>query len=96
MRRPPSGLLGGMTALPGSEWTDAVRTPKPRLGSVRHVFTHFSLDLPIETRAKPFGNGWWHPLEQLSEAGLPSLYRRATELALQRRGQPLDELKSPT
>jgi len=82
VRRPPSGLLGAMAALPGSEWTEAAPAARNRLGSVRHVFTHFSLDLAVETRPEPAGEGWWHPLESLHEAGLPTLYRRAAELAL--------------
>ncbi|HEV8408346.1 MAG TPA: A/G-specific adenine glycosylase, partial [Sphingomicrobium sp.] len=80
-RRPPSGLLGGMAALPGNEWSDAQPVCK-MLGSIRHVFTHFSLDLFIERRPHPIGDGWWHSLERLEEAGLPTLYRRAAELAL--------------
>jgi len=82
VRRPPSGLLGGMAALPGSEWTDeAPPTPAP-LGTVHHVFTHFSLDLAVEPRPEPVDEGWWHPLDALDAAGLPTLYRRAAELAL--------------
>jgi A/G-specific adenine glycosylase len=82
VRRPAKGLLGGMAALPGSDWTEvqpAVRSP---LGTVRHVFTHFSLDLALEARPEPAGEGWWHPLDRLDEAGLPTLYRRAAELVL--------------
>jgi A/G-specific adenine glycosylase len=82
VRRPSKGLLGGMAALPGTDWTDVKRCSGPKLGSVRHVFTHFSLDLAIEARSEPVGQGWWQPLERLSDAGLPTLYRRAAELAL--------------
>ena len=32
--------------------------------------------------AEPVGEGWWHPIPTLGEAGLPTLYRRAAELAL--------------
>ena len=32
---------------------------------------------------EPIGEGWWHPLDKLAEAGLPTLYKRAAELALQ-------------
>lgn len=81
VRRPSKGLLGGMAALPGSEWTAAIPTCE-NLGSVRHVFTHFSLDLFLEQRSEPIGEGWWHSLGALGEAGLPTLYRRAAELAL--------------
>jgi A/G-specific adenine glycosylase len=82
VRRPQSGLLGAMAALPGSDWTDAQHASRNALGTVRHVFTHFSLDLAVEPRAEPAGEGWWHPLDRVHEAGLPTLYRRAAELAL--------------
>jgi A/G-specific adenine glycosylase len=82
VRRPAKGLLGGMAALPGGEWTPTRQEPAGAIGTVRHVFTHFSLDLTIVPRSEPVGDGWWQPLETLSEAGLPTLYRRAAELAL--------------
>ena len=60
-RRPDKGLLGGMSEVPGSDWTHdfdfepraAVRaTPARREwrrlpGVVRHVFTHFPLELTV-------------------------------------------------
>jgi A/G-specific adenine glycosylase len=82
VRRPSAGLLGGMAALPGSDWTEAPQPLRSPLGSVRHVFTHFSLDLAVEPRDEPAGEGWWHPRDGLDQAGLPTLYRRAAELAL--------------
>jgi A/G-specific adenine glycosylase len=61
--RPPKGLLGGMTEVPGTAWThdfdesralaDAPRLPGRRLrwrrlpGLVDHVFTHFPLELVV-------------------------------------------------
>lgn len=82
VRRPSSGLLGGMAALPGSDWgEEAPRRVKP-LGTIRHVFTHFSLDLRIVPKPEPVGDGWWQPLDRLAEAGLPTLYRKAAGLAL--------------
>jgi A/G-specific adenine glycosylase len=82
LRRPATGLLGGMAALPGGEWTETVPERVNALGTVRHIFTHFSLDLHIVLRADVQEEGWWHPLDRLSDAGLPTLYRKAAELAL--------------
>jgi A/G-specific adenine glycosylase len=82
VRRPASGLLGGMAALPGTDWTEAASPGRDTLASVRHVFTHFSLELAVEHRTEPVGDGWWHPIETLGEAGLPTLYRRAAEAAI--------------
>jgi A/G-specific adenine glycosylase len=82
VRRPPRGVFGGMAALPGPEWTEQAAASVNALGTVRHVFTHFSLDLAIVPRADPEGEGWWQPLDGLADAGLPTLYRRAADLAL--------------
>ena len=83
VRRPAKGLLGGMAALPGGDWSAEPQRPsRAALGTVRHVFTHFALDLRIERRDDRPDGGWWQPIDRLSEAGLPSLYRRAAELAL--------------
>jgi A/G-specific adenine glycosylase len=58
-RRPDTGLLGGMTEVPGSEWTNqfeetAALTQAPIQGEWRrvsgrviHVFTHFRLELNV-------------------------------------------------
>ena len=81
VRRPARGLLGGMPALPGSDWNDAL-PPSTSPLRVTHVFTHFRLELHIEHRAETVGDGWWQPLDQLGEAGLPTLYRKAAEAAL--------------
>jgi A/G-specific adenine glycosylase len=82
VRRPAKGMLGGMVALPGSEWTDIPQAVRASLGTVHHVFTHFALDLTIVRRSQPLGEGWWQPIETLAGAGLPTLYWRAAELAL--------------
>jgi len=82
VRRPAKGLLGGMPALPGSEWSDTAQPGSARLGSIRHVFTHFSLDLAIEARSEPVGDGWWQSIHKLADAGLPTLYRKAAALVL--------------
>ena len=82
VRRPASGLLGGMAALPGDEWGESAPCVGNAIGTVRHVFTHFSLDLHIVPRGEPVGEGWWQPLGALEAAGLPTLYRRAAALVL--------------
>jgi A/G-specific adenine glycosylase len=82
VRRPPKGMLGGMAALPGSEWTEAQNMPPQSCGTVHHVFTHFALDLVVVRRSEPVGEGWWQSIDTLAEAGLPTLYRRAAETSL--------------
>jgi A/G-specific adenine glycosylase len=81
VRRPAKGLLGGMAALPGPEWS-AERPCEHGFATVHHGFTHFTLDLHLVAHGKPGGDGWWQPLERIGEAGLPTLYRRAVEAAL--------------
>ena len=76
-----------MAALPGREWTEAHQPHPLRLGAVRHVFTHFSLDLEIVAMSEPVGNGGWHPIDRLADAGLPTLYRRAADVALGARAE---------
>lgn len=85
VRRPVRGLLGGMAALPGTHWVEGAPPLRKASNVVRHVFTHFSLDLAVERCGDPVGEGWWEPLEHLGEAGLPTLYRKAAELMLTRR-----------
>ena len=80
VRRPSRGLLGGMAALPGSEWTaQPTSMPLSIVATVRHVFTHFELRLTIAAAAEPVGEGWWQAVETIGDAGLPTLYRRAAE-----------------
>ncbi|WP_114229058.1 MULTISPECIES: A/G-specific adenine glycosylase [Sphingomonas] len=86
-RRPATGLLGGMAALPGPEWSEARPAANP-LAVHRHGFTHFTLDLLVVPRGEPEGDGWWQPLATLAEAGLPTLYRRAVEAALAAEREP--------
>jgi A/G-specific adenine glycosylase len=85
VRRPPIGLLGGMAALPGGDWSEFLEIPGNAIATVRHVFTHFSLDLHLVPRDEPEGEGWWQSVDRFAEAGLPTLYRRAAELALEAR-----------
>jgi A/G-specific adenine glycosylase len=84
VRRPSRGLLGGMAALPGDDWS----AEGPFLGAaarVRHVFTHFALELAIVELPAPVGEGWWQPLDTLDQAGLPTLYRHAASAMFESR-----------
>jgi len=84
-RRPSRGLLGGMAALPGMDWSPDAPAP-PTLATVSHGFTHFTLDLHVIARASsPDEKGWWQPLDRIADAGLPTLYARAVEAVLARK-----------
>lgn len=88
-RRPERGLLGGMLGFPGDGW-DGAGGPAPvvadwRLaGEVRHTFTHFHLILSVqiaETVAPPL-RGEWGAAPGFRPADLPTLMRKAHDLAL--------------
>jgi len=85
VRRPAKGMLGGMAALPGPEWTDEPLPTPHDIGHVTHVFTHFRLELRVVPASVPAGEGWWQPTDRLSDAGLPTLYRRAVDSVLSSR-----------
>ncbi|MFN3912865.1 A/G-specific adenine glycosylase [Hyphomonas sp.] len=88
VRRPPSGLLGGMLALPGPDWSETRAPSHPPLaadwteaGEVRHVFTHFSLQLTVWTaqvRDADLPDGFWAAEDQA--AGLPTVFSKAAAL----------------
>lgn len=93
--RPGTGMLGGMRALPDDGWSaqrdGSGAAPLPGagapLGTVRHVFTHAALTLEVvPLDGEPEGEGQWWPLDRIGEAGLPTLYARAAQLALAQRG----------
>jgi len=86
VRRPDSGVLGGMAALPGTEFGDAPAAT-PGIATVRHVFTHFELELIVGEASQPVGEGWWQPIATLDNAGLPTLYRRAVDAVLSQRAK---------
>lgn len=85
IRRPDKGLLGGMAALPTTEWdsrkdgaTGIDSAPYTadwqESGLVKHTLTHFHLELEVwKTKgASPSGDGWWG-----NEADLPTVFRKA-------------------
>lgn len=89
--RPPKGLLGGMAALPSTEW--AVHKPESTpphpgewraLGQITHGFTHFELHLSVAALIlpqKPEISGQWRP-RCLVTKGLPTVFTKAATLAL--------------
>lgn len=95
-QRPDNGLLGGMTEVPGTDWTTAY-APSPAdapfaanwqaAGTVIHVFTHFRLELNVfcarvaAVKKAPSGCRW-APAASLSTEALPSVMRKAIEAAL--------------
>ena len=94
-RRDLSGLLGGMAELPTTKWVggddgaqlhDAapVDADWREAGTVRHVFSHFALELKVLAArsgdASPAGDGWWHPIDDLDNAGLSSVMLKAARL----------------
>ncbi|MBS0504066.1 MAG: A/G-specific adenine glycosylase [Proteobacteria bacterium] len=94
--RPARGLLGGMRALPTSGWGDSPGLDEAPVAAdwrmldppVRHVFTHFSLDLGVAVarvaRVNVEGGEWW-PIARLGDAGLPTVFDKAARLALEAR-----------
>ncbi len=96
VRRPPRGLLGGMLALPSTEWRAAplsradVEGAAPiaaawrSCGAIEHVFTHFSLTLQVwraET-AEEIDGVLWAGRSRLD--GLPSVFLKAARAGLDR------------
>ncbi len=101
-RRPPEGLLGGMTEVPSTDWgadlpgEGAARAAAPAAvpwqalaGQVRHTFTHFHLELAVWVgRARDWQElaGFWVLPERLGEAGLPSVMQKVARHALKAGG----------
>ncbi len=95
VRRPARGLLGGMLALPTGPWTEAGDAPGlagapadgawADAGHVRHIFTHFALDLRVvvlrDPRAARCAGEWW-PVDAIADAGMPTLFAKAAERAM--------------
>jgi A/G-specific adenine glycosylase len=94
-RRPPAGLLGGMTELPGTDWraepwsaAEALPlAPMPAewqpAGQVRHGFTHFELTIDLfgACVARIDAPGFARPIAALAREALPSVMRKCVSLA---------------
>ena len=97
-RRPPSGLLGGMLEVPGTEWGDKMPSEAAALrkaplsaqwrwcdGMVRHVFTHFALELRVActvVKGRPLKDAEWVSIDRLGAVALPSVMQKVAKLAL--------------
>jgi A/G-specific adenine glycosylase len=101
-RRPDKGLLAAMMEVPGSDWThdfditNALRSA-PRLahvkwqrlpGVVRHVFTHFPLELVVFVTQVPRATAApkvarWVKLGDLPNEALPNVMRKVLAYALE-------------
>ena len=94
-RRPPTGLLGGMTELPGSEWravpweTQEALALAPMkalwrsVGAVRHGFTHFEVSIVLfAARVERIeAIGFQRPIATLDGEALPSVMRKCVYMA---------------
>jgi A/G-specific adenine glycosylase len=96
-KRIESGLLGGMSEVPGTAWTarqdgqtEVGAAPFAadwkRCGEIRQVFTHFALTLTVyraDIDAHPAPDEhWWSPREQIAGEALPSVMKKVVEKAI--------------
>jgi A/G-specific adenine glycosylase len=100
-RRPEKGLLASMMEVPGSAWShdfdgtlalhsapELARARWRRLpGAVRHVFTHFPLELSVfvarvPRAAKPMIGARWVKIDDLAGEALPNVMRKVLAHAL--------------
>ncbi len=91
-KRKPSGLLGGMTELPGTEWRGdpwnalaeaPMAAPWRAAGQVVHVFTHFELRLEVYAAQVEVivADGFRVDAAGLADAALPSVMRKCVAVA---------------
>lgn len=86
-RRPDTGLLGGMLALPTTEWAENAPNGAPPLpadwqsvGEVRHTFTHFHLRMVVMwAQVEKLPAGAMDPREAV--AAMPTVFVKACRMA---------------
>ncbi len=95
-RRVEKGLLGGMTEVPGSDWTTVQPEFAPpikakwkkRPGIVEHTFTHFHLEVMVWVAENveaelPEDSYRWVPLPDVEGEALPTVMRKIVARALE-------------
>ena len=86
VKRPDKGLLGGMLGLPTSGWDGGEGSRPPvaadwrDVGTVRHVLTHFELELTV-MQADGEADLIWRTAEE-ARTTLPTVFRKALLRAL--------------
>lgn len=88
VRRPPRGLLGGMLALPSTDWVETAPAPAAPfaagwedVGEVRHTFTHFHLRLTVFRAYVDALQGDARPARD-AVAAMPTVFAKAVRLVL--------------
>ena len=94
-KRKTSGLLGGMSEVPTSDWNsrrDGVlgvgaapfKANWKSCRSIKHGFTHFHLELEVwKTECEiAAGAGWWSEHDQIANEALPTVMKKAIEAGL--------------
>jgi hypothetical protein len=77
-----------MTQVPTTPWSDespAAYDEAEPIGSIEHVFTHFSLTLDVyrrEADAPPSQKGWWSTPDHLREEAWPTVMVKVLKAAL--------------
>ncbi|MCB1438664.1 MAG: A/G-specific adenine glycosylase [Nitratireductor sp.] len=94
-KRKENGLLGGMTEVPGTNWTSRIDGETgtealpfaagwQKCPPVRHTFTHFHLDVEVwrcEAKAVDM-EGWWSSPGELPGEALPTLMKKIISSAI--------------
>ena len=85
-RRPDRGLLGGMLAVPTTDWSEDPKAEQPPfaaewkdIGEVRHTFTHFHLILRVHVASKADSASGYIPLAEAARQ-MPTVFSKVCKL----------------